>query len=155
MKTIITTLTIILALTYGVSAQTDKQIADINKVVQEIKNNIGNYKQETKKWSDSSNNVRTIYRQDKIVKCSMHSYRDNNLDKKTNYYFSDGQLIFIEHIWTDENFKIVYQEKLYRADEHLIQWTMDDKKVDSNSKDYIEMDKQLIDISKSWKKDTK
>ena len=155
MKTIII---ILIFLFQSVSAfsQNDKQIASIDSTVLGIKNNIGNYKQEIKKWEDSSNNIRIIYRLKKTVKYCTFSYNDNNLLKSTYYYFSNGHLIFAETIWTDANLQIVYNEKYYLENGHLIQWINEDKKiVEKDSKEFKDMDKELSDVSKSWEKDAK
>ena len=157
MKTFILTFTIAIQ-SIGLFSQINKhesQTANIDSIVSIIKNNISNYKQKINKWSDSSNHVQIIYRQKKTIKFSSLTYRENNLNKKTDYYFNKGQLIFAEFTWKNDSSKIVYVENFYRTNGHLIQWIINDKKIDIASKEFKNMDKQLIDISKSWAKQTK
>ena len=153
MNTIFLALTFAFIQTAGLT-QTNNQIADIDKKVKEIKDNINNYKTEAFKYADST--LKTTYSDKKVVKMIILSYKDNHLDKRTEIFFSNGQMIFHEQIWTDSKGQIVNDEKSYLADHRLIKWIKtDNKEVDKNSDDFKWWNKKLSESSKSWKKDTK
>jgi hypothetical protein len=156
MKTFLLSLTIVIIQTLGF-AQTDNQISDIGKKVDEIKANIDQYRKKVEKSGESTLNIiKTTYSDKKVVKMVTLSYKDNNLDKRTEIFYSGGEMIFHESIWTDNNGKIVNDEKSYLENHHLIKWiTGNGKEMDKNSKEFQSWDRQLSESSKSWASDTK
>jgi hypothetical protein len=144
MKTFLLALAIVAIQTTVCFAQDDNQIADIDKKVTEIRANIDKYRTKVKTSGDNTIRITTTTHRDKrVIKMVTLLYKDNNLDKKTEIYYSNGQMIFHESIWTDTNGKIVNDEKSYLQNHHLIKWIAGNgKEVDQNSKDFKWWDKQ-------------
>ena len=118
-------------------AQSDSvRIIDIDKTIQEIKNDTTIHMVE--KAKEQGGGYRHAYIKDKELKRTTVYHRDQNTDKSVEWYFSNGQLIYSEQIWTIiKSQKIVDDEKFYLADGHLFAWIkMNGKYVDKDSKQF-------------------
>jgi len=139
-----------LSLTYGAYSQSDaQQITDIDKLRQEIKNNISTY-QKTVVINDT-NGYRHVYKNGSDLKLIAIEYKDRRdtgkyIDKKVEWYFSNGHLIYCEQVWTDiPTGKIVDDERFYSNDLHLIAWIKSETgKVDATSQEFKDVDAQLV-----------
>lgn len=126
-----------------------EQIADIDKKRQEIRNNISNYRQ-TQNHTDS-NGYSYVYKQDTALKLIMIEYKDRRdtgkyIDKKVEWYFSNGHLIYSEQIWTDiATGKLVDNQKFYLDDRHMIAWIkFDNEAIDITSQEFIDIDAKVV-----------
>jgi hypothetical protein len=142
-----------LSLTYGAYSQSDaQQIDDIDKLRQEIKNNISTYqKTEVECDTTGSTGYRYVYKNGSDLKLIAIEYKDKRdpgkyIDKKVEWYFSNGHLIYCEQVWTDiPTGKIVDDERFYSNDQHLIAWIKsENEKVDSTSQEFKDVDAQLV-----------
>lgn len=141
---------IILVLIQGVYSQTDKQqIADIDKIRIEIKNNLDSF-QKIEKFKDTTG-YRYEYKKDNELKIIMVQYKDRRdpgkyIDKKVEWYFSNGHMIYTELIWTDIATNMeVDNQKCYLNDQHMIAWIkFDNTTVDKNSQEFKDMDTKLV-----------
>lgn len=137
MKKYLLTILTSFAITQGIYSQTDKkQIADIEKVTKEIKNNIGKYKK-TEELKDSVGNSRYIYKDGNELKLVTIYFQDTDANKNVEWYFTNGQLIYSQQTWTDKKTnKVVDNQKCYLSSGHLITWVKNDKLVDTNSEEF-------------------
>jgi hypothetical protein len=130
-------------------SQTDKQIAETDKIVNDIKNNRANY-QQTKIVEDSISYI-YIYKKDTELKLEMMNYKDRRydnryIDKKVDYYFSNGHLIFVEQTWTDilPN-KVVDNQKMYLDEKHMLAWIKNQNEtVDVSSKEFKDIETEAL-----------
>jgi hypothetical protein len=139
----------------GIFAQTNKQqITDIDKARQEIRNNIQNF-QKIEKVRDSTGS-RYVYLKEKELQLITVNYRDKNVDKTVEWYFSNGQLIYSEQVWTEiKSNKTIDNEKFYLSNGHLISWTKEDIIVDNNSQEFMDVDAQLTTYASKLIEDAK
>ncbi|MGZ3864018.1 MAG: hypothetical protein ACXVPN_12990 [Bacteroidia bacterium] len=133
-------------------AQDAGKTADIDNTVATIKSNLKTYKTEDYKYPTDI--TETTYYDNKTIKAVKTFVVDNNTNKTTTSYFSGGQMIYHEQIWTDNNGKIVHTELSYLSNHHLVKWTLDDKEMTKSSEYWKGWDKQLYESSKSFRKNT-
>jgi hypothetical protein len=160
-KNYIIALVTVIALTPEVYSQTDQdQIVDIDKTRKEIVKNIDSYRQ-TENNKDSVS-YRYVYREGNDLKLIMIEYKDRRyggkyIDKKVEWYFSKGHLIYSEQTWTDiPSGKLVDNEKCYLNDQHLIAWIkFENKTVDKTSREFIDADTQLVAYGVKLQKEAK
>ena len=126
-------------------AQTDSlQIADINKIKQEIKDSVPTF-QMIEKATDPGGGYRHAYLKNNSVVLTIIYHRDQNIDKYVEWYFSGGQLIYSEQIWTNvKTGKIVDNEKFYLVGGRLFAWIkMDGSAINKSSKQFRDFDSGL------------
>jgi len=142
-------------LTQGTYAQIyNQQITDIDKARREIKNNIQNF-QKIEKIRDSTGS-RYVYFKEKELQLITVFCEDKNIDKSVEWYFSNGQLIYSEQIWTDtKSSKTIDNEKFYLSNGHLIAWTKENNPVDNTSQEFKDVDVQLFTYAEKIKEDAK
>lgn len=123
-------------------------IANIEKTIQETKYNLDSF-QKIEKINDTSS-YRQIYKQGKelkLISIENKDMRDSGkyIDKKVEWYFSNGQLIYSEQIWTDiTTDKIIDTQKFYLHDQHLISWIkIENKIVDDTSQEFKDFDAEM------------
>ena len=130
---------------YVVAAQNrDTAIASINKMRQEIKNNIPNFR--IVKSIEDSTSRRNIYSnaEKELQLISIYIKRDG-MDKYVVWYFSNNHLIYSEQVWTDSRTgELVDNEKLYMSNDHLIYYVSNGQPMDSASKDYKRIEYNLV-----------
>jgi hypothetical protein len=150
MKKYLLVIAISFVLIQRVCSQTgETQTSNIDKVRQEIKNNINNYQKIEN--IQTKTGFRSTYKKGKELKLIVVEVKDSIglgkcLDKKVEWYFSKGYLIYSEQIWTDlEANKIVDHQKLYLDDKHLISWIKNENQsLDINSKEFKETEATLM-----------
>ena len=143
MKNYFSILILSFALTQSVFAQTDKkQIIDIEKAIQDIKNNIGSF-QKIEKYNDNSGH-KYYFVKDKQLQLVTVDFQDDNINKKVEWYFSNGKLIYSEQIWTDTKSKnIIDNERFYLSNDKLISWIKESQAVENNSREFQDTNTQL------------
>lgn len=148
-------LSILLALLLNITvySQTqEQQISSIDKIKEEIKNNIATLTlTENVNVNDSiGNGYRRVYRKNSELKLIQVEYKEagglgKNVSKKVEWYFTNGILIYSEVLWTDlATNKVIDHQKLYLDQTHLIAWIkLDNISVDVNSDEFKETDANL------------
>ena len=134
----------------GVNSQTiNQQIADVDKIRIEIKNNLDNY-QKIDSFKDSTG-YRYEYKMDSELILIMIEYKDRRdpekyISKKVEWYFSNGYLIYSEQSWTDiATSKLVDSQKCYLNDQHMFAWIkFENETVDNTTQEFKAMDAQLV-----------
>lgn len=144
-----------LVLTHGVFAQMNKQqIADIDKARQEIKSHIADLNKIEK--SKKENGYRNIYTKDKELILTTVYFKDQNINKNVEWYFSKGQLIYSEQIWKDDKTeKIIDNQKSYLVNGQLMAWIKMDSIVNNNSQEFKDLGTQLVAYALKLKEDAK
>jgi hypothetical protein len=131
----------------GVFAQADpQQISNINKTRKEIKSDVPNFQKiDTIRNSSGS---RDAYSNGKELKLVIITAKDNehNINKYTEWYFSDGHLIYCEQLWTNNvTGTTINHEKFYLSGTQMIDWIKTgDKHVDALTDGYKKMESTLI-----------
>ena len=160
MKKVFLTILTFLVLTLGVNSQTSavlnpvliskdttQQIKNINKICQNIKNNINSYLK-IEIFKDSLS-YRNVYLKDNVLQLVKVMYTENNIEKNVDWYFLDEQLICAESIWISlETKKAVDNIKCYFNNLHMIAWIDDNKYIDYKSTEFKARETQLVDYSK-------
>lgn len=143
MKTFITISTAVLCWTASL-AQTNSQIGDIDKTRQEIKDNIATFRKVERVKNDSIG-YRFVYFKDTELKLITILAKDGDIDKNVEWYFSKGQLIYTQQIWTNRTTgQILDNENFYLSNGQLIAWINADKTVDNTSQEFKDTNTQLI-----------
>ncbi len=144
MKQIILLIIASFVLTHGSFTQTEnQQVFDINQEVQKIKNNIQEF-EKIEKFKDSTG-YRYVYLKDNEVQIISVLFIDENIHKKVEWYFSNGELIYSEKIWTNIDSNIVIENELcYLGGRKLILWTKGNDVVDDTSKEFKDFESELI-----------
>ena len=144
-----------LLITTEVLAQTDAQLTSIDKIQLEIKNNIANF-QKVEKFKNNNLGYRYVYLKDKEIQLITLLAKDGSIDKNVEWYFSKGQLIYSQQIWTDTTTgKIVDNEKFYLSNGQLIAWINGEKTIDNSSQEFKDANNQLIAYIDKLKQDEK
>jgi len=113
----------------------EEQIKDIDQMRQEIKNNLNSYSKSEKVKEHSG--YRTVYRKGKDLQLIAVNQKDHSVDKRVEWYFHNGQLIYCEQAWTDRSTnKIIDQEKFYLENEHLFAWFKNGQAINAASEDF-------------------
>ena len=126
-------------------AQTDSlQILEINKVKTQIKDSISTY-QELDKAEEAGGGYRHAYLKNKELVLTIIYHNEQNIDKYVEWYFSNGQMLYSEQIWTNtKTGKIVDDEKFYFVDGRLFAWIkMDGRHVNKDSRPFKNFDSGL------------
>jgi hypothetical protein len=132
----------------------DEQIADIDKMTQEIKTNISNYKK-TQKFKDSTD-YKYIFKKDKELQLvSMYSKdQSQGLSYLKEYYFHNERLIFAQIITTEKKYNgAIDKEKMYLDNENLFVWFQGGKKIDPESDKFKNAVKEIRDYAQELRID--
>jgi len=125
-----------------------QQIENIDKITQAIKNNIANY-QQTKVIDDSSG-YSYSYKKGSELKLIMVLSKERepgiNIDKKVEWYFSNGHLIYAEQKWIDAvSNAIIDSQKTYLDATHIIQWIKSGNQiVERASQEFMNVEEHLL-----------
>jgi hypothetical protein len=132
-----------------------KQMLSIDNTKENIKNSIGTFTK-VEKFKDETGN-RYAYFKDSVLQLITVYYKEKNVDKNVEWYFSNDQLIYAEQKWTEsETGKIVNNEKFYLSGGHLIVWIKtDNTKVDPSSQNFKYFDNKLGVYAEKLKQDNK
>ncbi len=136
--------------TFGVYSQTGRlELADIDKRTIEIKTDLLSYNK-FENYKDSSGYT-YLYKKNHELKAVMLEYKDSRepgkyIDKKVEWYFHAGHLIYCETTWTDiVTGLVVGNEKCYLNEKHLIEWIKTGNyNEETDSKDFHDADIALI-----------
>ena len=141
---------------YGGEAtqQPVREIAVIDKIKDEIKNNSNDFKK-VEKLKDTTG-YRNAYFKGKKLQLISAYYKDTSTIKKVDWYFQKGLLIFSEKLWTDRktNDTLDY-EKYYLSNERLIAWFKFDTPVERKSVAFKKVDYKMRDYIKDLKLDNR
>ena len=124
------------------TAQTvNEQIAEIDRIKVDIKNNLGNYTK-IEVFKDSTG-YRYVYKQDNTLKLISIAYKDRRnagkyIYKEVEWYFCNGYLVATEQNWSDFYTKQLMDRQLfYLNDTCAIAWIdFENKKVDTDSEEF-------------------
>jgi hypothetical protein len=143
-----------IALIISACAKSDQQLMlSIDNVRIGIKNNIASLTK-VEKFKDSTG-YRYAYFKEKDLQLITVYFKDQNIDKNVEWYFSNGKLIYSEQTWINTELgQIVDNEKYYLDDNRLIAWVKTDKSlVDKTSHEFIEVDSKLPVYGEKLQKD--
>lgn len=137
----------------GVYIKGDSEIIkNINKVREETLANINSYQKEEAFKDKDGTSFRYVYRQNKELKLIAVKTMDGNVEKRVSWYFNNGQLIFSEQIWTDnESNKLIDHEQFYTDYGNLIAMIKNDKPVATTSDEFKEVSKGLKSYAEKLK----
>jgi hypothetical protein len=142
-----------------ISAQSDTSfrvnIDGIEKTVSEIKKNGASYKK-SEKYRDSLG-ARYAFTRDGELMFTRAQISEPVVNKKVEWYFDHGQIIFCEQTWTViSSGQIFNHERLYLKNGKLLLWLNTEKKeVDPKSNAFKETEFYLVDYSKTLLKEAK
>jgi hypothetical protein len=142
-----------------ISAQSDTSfrvnIDGIEKTVSEIKKNEASYKK-SEKYRDSLG-ARYAFTRDGELMFTRAQISEPVVNKKVEWYFDHGQIIFCEQTWTViSSGQIFNHERLYLKNGKLLLWLNTEKKeVDPKSNAFKETEFYLVDYSKTLLKEAK
>ncbi len=92
--------------------------------IDDIKNSIEHTKGtciKTEKTDSSSSKY--IYTKNHVLQLVIVDYKEQDIDKKVLWYFSNKQLVYTEQTWTNiVSKKVVDNEKVYLNNGHIIAW---------------------------------
>ncbi|MBK5284958.1 MAG: hypothetical protein JJE25_06115 [Bacteroidia bacterium] len=130
------------------------QMGAIDKVKEEIKNNIDSYQKKEK--SKDTTGYRNAYFKGSELQLVSAYYKDTATEKHVEWYFQNGQFIFSVQLWIDKknNDTLDYQ-RYYLANERLIAWLKFDKPVDRNSVIFKKLNYRMRDYIGELKDDNK
>lgn len=135
-----------------------QQMKNIDKIKHEILKNIGTY-QKIEKFKDSTG-YRDVFIKDKELQLVIVDFKDKQdadklIDKKVEWYFSKGELIFSQQIWTDlKSDKIVDNERFYICNGHLIKWFKFKNWMDKNEQEFKDADRKLVEYAIKLKEES-
>jgi hypothetical protein len=161
MKTLIFTILTSLIFTFGLYSQssevfnpllapndTAQQIMDIEKIYNNIKNNIDNF-QLIEVFRDSMS-FRDVYLKDNVLQLVKVQFIENKIEKNVGWYFLDSKLMYAESYWINlETKETVSNSKCYFSNLHMISWINDKIKIDSGTPEFKARETQLINYSKT------
>lgn len=131
-----------------------QEITSINKIKDEIKSNINDFKKVQK--ANDTTGYRNAYFKGKKLQLVSAYYRDTSTVKLVDWYFQKGQLIFSEQLWTDVKTKdTLNRERFYLQNERLIAWFKFDQPVDRKSVAFKKVDSKMRDYIKDLKLDNR
>lgn len=89
-----------------------------------------------------------IYYEAKAVKLIESMQLDEGLEKKVDWFFDNGQLLYTETRWEKpETGVLVHSEKTYHVDGKLIFWEKEGESLDSSHEEYLDTEKNLKNYS--------
>jgi hypothetical protein len=153
MKKYFFTVLVSVALIHCIYSQTNsQQLATIDKTTAEIKNNLKNY-QKIEKVNDSISS-KYVYKDDNEVRLMTVSYKEIDVNKTVEWYFSNGEIIHTQQTWTSSLFKTMdSNEKCYFDKGHLIAWTRNNIPADPNSQEFKDLEiswAKTVEEIKKW-----
>lgn len=151
MKTKLLALILLAATPFFCIGQTD--LKNIDKSIQGIKTNLPSFKKVEK--INSKDGTRFVFLQDKELKLITVKALEPTIEKNVEWYFVDGQLSYCETNWFDTKTKnIVFNEKCYLHNGHLVSWTNSrDNTIDPSSDLFKKMDAELVAYGVKIKED--
>jgi hypothetical protein len=155
MKTILITLTAAFFLSQAAYSQTEKeQITAIDNAKLAIDNNMGNY-QKTKTYKEGANS-KSVYKDGNELEMVTIDIIDKNVDKKVEWYFVNGGLIYSGQVWTNlKTGKIIDNEKTYVNNNQALCWIKTNNAlVDRSSEEFIDMNASLMAYAAQLEKDS-
>lgn len=137
-------LTILIAATMPFFCFSQTEIKNIDKFVQDIKDNLSTLKKVEK--INSKDGTRFVFLNDKDLKLITVKALEPTTEKNVEWYFIDGQLAYAETNWFDTKTKNnTFNEKCYLHNGHLISWTNSrNKTIDPASAEFKKMDTDLV-----------
>ncbi len=140
MKILLLILSFTITPLFGVS-QSDVQ--NIDKRVKEIQDSLAAFKKIEK--INSPDGTRWVYVQKNQLRLISVTANESLMVKKVDWYFISGQLAYAETNWVDNNGKLVFNEKCYLHNGHLVAWTNSrNAPMDSTSAEYKKMEADLV-----------
>lgn len=95
-------------------------LAKIDEIKLSIEHSKASYVKTEKIDSGSS---KYIYTKNHVLQLVIVDYKEQDIDKKVLWYFSNKQLVYTEQTWTNNvSNKIVDNEKIYLNNGHIIAW---------------------------------
>jgi hypothetical protein len=136
-------------------SQTEKeQINAIDNAKMAIDNNIGSY-QRTETYNDGGNS-KCVFKNGNQLKMVTIDIKDKNIDKKVEWYFANGGLIYSQQVWTNiRTGKIIDNEKTYVNNNQALSWIKNDNvSVGHSSEEFIDMNASLMAYAAQLEKDS-
>jgi hypothetical protein len=122
----------------------DEQIHSVNKIVDEIRSGIKQYRKVEKVKNKTGFNCGYFKGSDLMLIQSW--YKDTITEKNTEWYFQNGKFIYSRKLWTDIKTKDTLEyERYYLSNEKLIAWFKFDKPVDKKSEPFRKVSIKLRD----------
>jgi hypothetical protein len=94
----------------------------------------------------SEQGIRSAFFENKNLQLIRVKAMDGALEKTTEWYYTDGQLVYCETNWYNPETKTnIFTEKCYLHKRHLIYWSNSrDKTIPSSSDAFKKMDAELF-----------
>ena len=149
MKQIISLITLFILFSNGILAQsTEKDLERIKVTIDQIDNEKSTYKL-IEQFKNSEGSRYSYVKNGELKKVSINTQHEN-LNKKVDWYFDNGKIIYSEQKWVDSENKIVNNEKIFLSENQIIAWIKTDgRKVDKESQEFIDAELKLIDYANS------
>jgi len=155
MKTFLLTLAAGLFMAQATYSQTkQEQMTNIDQKKQDIDNNIGSY-QKSMKFKDGTNS-KSVFKDGNELKMVSISIIDENVDKKVQWYFENGKLIYAQVEWTNISTGIlVNNQRTYVDNKQAFSWIKaGNVSVSSSSREFKDMDSELMVYAANLQKDS-
>ena len=149
MKQIISLITLFILFSNGILAQsTEKDLERIKVTIDQIDNEKSTYKL-IEQFKNSEGSRYSYVKNGELKKVSINTQHEN-LNKKVDWYFDNGKIIYSEQKWVDSENKVVNNEKIFLSENQIIAWIKTDgRKVDKESQEFIDAELKLIDYANS------
>lgn len=127
-------------------AQSADFITVIKKERAEIDSHIQSYKKE--ETGDSTSHS-AAFSKDSELKLIRVEVKQDGLQKKVEWYFAGGELIYCEQTWMEESPGLCMDhQEFYLHEGHLMAWLKQGKQVDINSEEFKYLDAALVSYGK-------
>ncbi|MGZ4044587.1 MAG: hypothetical protein ACXVO9_15385 [Bacteroidia bacterium] len=123
-------------------------ISRINEQVLNIQNNLNLLTKTEKINADTDQKV--IFSDTKNVELITVRTRNNSIEKKVSWFYSNGKYIYAEQTWSNPEGIVINNEKLYFNENRLIQWIKTDGSIiNTDEKEFIMNATALYDFGMS------
>lgn len=151
MKQIISLLMLIAIFSNGMLAKsTENDLEKIKIAINKIDNEISSY-EKIEQFKDSEASRYSYVENGELRKVSIDT-KHEGLNKKVDWYFENGMLIYSEQKWIDSENNIVNNERIFLNNNQIILWLKTDgKELDKKSHEFIDGEMKLIDYANTLK----
>jgi hypothetical protein len=149
MKQIISFIVLFTIFSNGMLGQsTEKDLERIKVTIDKIDNEKSTYKL-IEQFKNSEGSRYSYVENGELKKVSINTQHED-LNKKVDWYFDNGKIIYSEQKWLDSENKIVNNEKIFLSENQIVEWIKTDgQKVDKESQEFIDAELKLMGYANS------
>ena len=149
MKQIISFIVLFTIFSNGMLGQsTEKDLERIKVTIDKIDNEKSTYKL-IEQFKNSEGSRYSYVENGELKKVSINT-QHGDLNKKVDWYFDNGKIIYSEQKWLDSENKIANNEKIFLSENQIVEWIKTDgQKVDKESQEFIDAELKLMDYANS------